>query len=83
MALEKVVETDLIEVTGDYTIQVRQAIKVMDDEEQIAVNHKKHVIQPDSDWSGEDAKVKKVADALFTDEVKAAWAEKKAAWAER
>ena len=66
MALEKVVEVDQIEVVGEYAIQVRQATKVLDGGKQIGgVSYHRHVVQPDSDWSGEDAKVKKIADALF------------------
>ncbi len=35
MALEKVIEVDKIEVVGEYSIQVRQATKVLDDGKQI------------------------------------------------
>ncbi len=66
MALEKVVEVDQIEVKGKYSIQVRQATKVMDDGKQIGgVSYHRHVVHPNSNWSGDDAKVKKIADALF------------------
>ena len=66
MALEKVVEVDKIEVVGEYSIQVRQATKVLDDGKQIGgVSYHRHVVHPNSNWSGEDAKVKKIADALF------------------
>jgi hypothetical protein len=66
MALEKVVEVDQIEVKGEYSIQVRQATKVLDDGKQIGgVSYHRHVVHPSSNWSGEDAKVKKIADALF------------------
>ena len=66
MALEKVVEVDQIEVKGEYSIQVRQATKVLDDGKQIGgVSYHRHVIHPNSDWSNDDAKVKKIADALF------------------
>jgi len=66
MALEKVVEVDQIEVVSEYAIQVRQATKVMDDGVQIGgVSYHRHVVQPNMNWSGEDAKVKKIADALF------------------
>ena len=66
MALEKVVEVDQIEVKGEYAIQVRQATKVLDDGKQIGgVSYHRHVVHPNSNWSGEDAKVKKIADALF------------------
>ena len=66
MALEKVVEVDQIEVVGEYSIQVRQATKVLDDGKQIGgVSYHRHVVHPSSNWSGEDAKVKKIADSLF------------------
>ena len=72
--LEKVVEVDQIEVKGEYSIQVRQATKVLDDGVQIGgVSYHRHVVQPDSDWSGEDAKVKKIADSLFDADCKEAW----------
>ena len=66
MALEKVIEVDKIEVVGEYSIQVRQATKVLDDGVQIGgVSYHRHVVHPNSNWSGEDAKVKKIADSLF------------------
>ena len=74
MALEKVVEVDQIEVKGEYSIQVRQATKVLDDGVQIGgVSYHRHVVHPSSDWSGDDAKVKKIADALFDADCKEAW----------
>lgn len=74
MALEKVVEVDQIEVKGDYKIQVRTATKVMDDGKQIgSVGYHRHVVHPDSILSSEDAKVKKIAEALWGDEEKEAW----------
>ena len=75
MALVKVVEVDQIEVKGEYSIQVRQATKVLDDGKQIGgVSYHRHVVHPDGDWSGDDAKVKKIADALFDDDCKEAYA---------
>ena len=74
MALEKVVEVDQIEVKGEYSIQVRTATKVMDDGQQIgSVGYHRHVVTPDSMLSSEDAKVKKIAEALWGDEEKEAW----------
>ena len=74
MALEKVVEVDQIEVKGEYSIQVRQATKVLDDGKQIGgVSYHRHVVHPNSNWSGEDAKVKKIADSLFDADCKEAW----------
>jgi len=74
MALEKVVEVDQIEVKGEYSIQVRQATKIMDNGVQVGgVSYHRHVVHPDHNWSGEDAKVKKIADSLFDADCKEAW----------
>ena len=75
MALEKIQEVDQIEVKGEYSIQVRQATKVMDDGVQIGgVSYHRHVVHPNSDWSNEDAKVIKICDALFDDDCQEAYA---------
>ena len=75
MALEKVIEVDQIEVVGEYSIQVRQSTKVMDDGVQIGgESYHRHVVHPNHDWSNEDAKVKKIAEALFDDDCKEAYA---------
>ena len=74
MALEKVVEVDQIEVKGEFSIQVRTATKVMDDGSQIgSTSYHRHVIHPDSILEGQDAKVKKIAEALFDDDCKEAY----------
>ena len=74
MALEKVVEIDQIEVKGEYSIQVRTATKVMDGGQQIgSVGYHRQVVHPDSILSSEDAKVKKIAEALWGDAEKEAW----------
>ena len=74
MALEKVVEVDQIEVKGEYSIQVRQATKVMDDGKQIgSTSYHRHVVHPNSILTSEDAKVKKVAEALWGDDEKEEW----------
>ena len=74
MALEKLVEVDQIEVKGEYSIQVRTATKVMDDGKQIgSTSYHRHVVHPDSILSSEDAKVKKIAEALWGDAEKEAY----------
>ena len=74
MALEKVVEVDQIEVKGDYSIQVRTATKVMDNGSQIgSTSYHRHVVHPNSILASEDAKVKKIAEALWGDTEKEAW----------
>ena len=74
MALEKVVEVDQIEVKGEFSIQVRTATKVMDDGSQIgSTSYHRHVVHPDSILEGQDARVKKIAEALWGDAEKEAW----------
>ena len=74
MALEKVVEVDQIEVKGDYSIQVRTATKVMDDGNQIgSASYHRHVVHPNSVLTSENAKVKKIAEALWGDTEKEAY----------
>ena len=75
MALEKIQVVDQIEVVGEFAVQVRETIKVMDNGVQIGgESYHRHVVMPDSDWSNEDAKVKKICDALFDDDCKEAYA---------
>ncbi len=74
MALEKIMEVDKVELVGDYSIQVRTATKVMDDGKQIgSTSYHRHVVHPTSNWTNEDAKVKKIADALFDADCKEAY----------
>ena len=74
MSLKKVVEIDKIEIVGEYSIQVRTATKVLDGGRKIGgTSYHRHVLSPDSDCSCEDAKVQKIANALFDDACKAAW----------
>ena len=74
MALEKIMEVDKVELVGDYSIQVRTATKVMDDGKQIgSTSYHRHVVHPSSNWTNEDAKIKKIADALFDADCKEAY----------
>lgn len=74
MALEKIVAVDKVELVGDYSIQVRTATKVMDGGKQIgSTSYHRHVVHPSSNWTNEDAKVKKIADALFDADCKEAY----------
>ena len=74
MALEKKVEVALIEVKGEFSIQVRTATKVMDSGSQIGgISYHRHVVNPDSILTSEDAKVKKIAEALWGNTEKEAY----------
>jgi len=80
MALIKVEKLDKVEVVNMDTIpmiQCRHAVWVEDDGQVIGgKQYHRHVIAPNSDVSGEDAQVQAMATAIFTDEIKAAYAAK-------
>jgi len=84
MALTKKEALDKCEIVNMDTIpmiQCRHAIWVEDDvtgEVFGAKQFHRHVIAPDSDVSNEPASVQAMASAIFTDEVKAAYAIKMA-----
>ena len=90
--LTKEIEYDRIEVVNTWTIQVRQATKVMEEQsdgskKELNRLFHRHSLQPfisskDSDgkWthtptdlSGEDTKVKAIAETVWTDDVKTAY----------
>tara|TARA_R100001086_G_scaffold33270_1_gene15094 strand:+ start:1186 stop:1452 length:267 start_codon:yes stop_codon:yes gene_type:complete len=75
MALEKSTKDDKIEIVdvGDWkVIQVRTATIVTDDGAELSRNFHRHVVEPNSDVSGESDEVKKLAEIYFTDDAKAA-----------
>ena len=74
MAITKETEIAKIEVVGQYkAIQVRTDTVIKEDGTEISRNFSRHVLHPDMDISGEDAEVQAVANAVWTDSVKAAW----------
>ena len=74
MALTKETSTIAIEVVGQYkAVQVRTDTVIKEDGTEISRNFSRHVLHPDMDISGEDAEVQAVANAVWTDSVKAAW----------
>ena len=78
MALSKV-EKDDYEVRGEYkSIQVRTKTSIMEDGEELSYKYHRRVLQPDADISAESNELKALANALWTDEVKKAWADKQA-----
>ena len=79
MALEKVITYDY-EVRGEYKhIQERQKTAVMEDGNELSYSYHRRVLTPDMDVSSESDEIKGMADALWTDAVKEAWAAKLAA----
>ena len=78
MALSKV-EKDDYEVRGEYKhIQVRTKTSIMEDGAEISYKYHRKVLTPDMDVSGESAEIQALANALWTDDVKKAWADKQA-----
>jgi hypothetical protein len=75
MALEKVITYDY-EVRSEFKqIQERRRTAIVEDGEEISFSYHRRVLAPDADVSGESDEIKGMASALWTDEVKAAWAE--------
>ena len=80
MALTKEVKCDKIEIVGDYkAVQCRQATIISEDGVELSRSFHRHVLHPDSDISGEPQEVQDICNAVWSDEVKAAWAEKQLA----
>ena len=79
MALVEKTIIDKIEVVGEFKhVQVRQDRQIIDDtndEIRSKGNYFRYVLSPDEDISGQPAEVQAVANAVWTDEVKAAFTE--------
>jgi predicted metal-dependent TIM-barrel fold hydrolase len=78
MALTKISQNDKIEVVqiadGWSAIQVRCAKIISEDGVELSRTFERHVLMPDADLSLEDADVVAIAQAVFTDEAKSAYA---------
>jgi len=78
MALIERTTIDKIEIVGDFKhVQVREDRQIIDDsndEIRSRGNYFRYVLSPDEDISGKPAEVQAIANAAWTDEVKAAWA---------
>ena len=76
MALSKV-EKDDYEVRGEYKhINVRTKTSIMEDGAEISFKYHRKVLTPDMDVSEESAEVQALADALWSADIKKAWADK-------
>jgi len=82
MALTKETVVDKIEVLEMGEVQIRTATRVKEDGAVLSSSFHRHVVAPstktdgswaDTDISGEDARVQAVANATWTDSVKAAY----------
>ncbi len=84
MALTESIEYDKIEIVGIYkAVQVRKKNAIKKDGVEIASNFERYVLNPglldasdnlvDTNISAEPAEVQAVCNAVWTDDVKAAW----------
>ena len=74
MAITKETIIGQIEVVGKYkAVQVATDTIIKEDGAEISRSRHRHVLHPDMDISGEEAEVQAVANAVWTDSVKAAW----------
>ena len=75
MALTERSVEDKIEIVGDYKhVQVRTATVIERDGIEISRSFHRHVVAPSDDISGESAEVQAVCNAVWTQEVKDAYA---------
>jgi hypothetical protein len=73
MALIEKQIVDLVELVQTNHIQVRTANIIEKDGKEIARTFHRHVLAPGDDVSGEDPKVQAIANAVWTEEVIAAY----------
>jgi len=75
--IEKTI-TDKIEIVGDFKhVQVRQDNLIVDDDTddvRSRGNYHRYVLAPGADLSGQPADVAAIANAVWTDEIKSAYA---------
>ena len=74
MAITKTTEIGKIEVVSEYKhVQVRTDTVIKEDGVLISRTFNRHVLHPDMDISGEHAEVQAIANAAWTDDVKASY----------
>jgi TPP-dependent indolepyruvate ferredoxin oxidoreductase alpha subunit len=83
MALTERTSIDQIEVVRDFFIQVRQATIIERDGEFVSRTFHRWVLTPDMDISDQEQKVKDIANAAWTPEVRQAYETFKAEQANR
>lgn len=65
MALSKETVVDKIEVLENNAIQVRSAIRVLEDGEVLSQSYHRHVLEQGADLTNEDPKVVAIANAVW------------------
>ena len=75
MALTKETQIGKIEVVGQYKfVQVRTDIVVIEDGKELSRKYHRHTLAPDADISSENTEVQAVCNAVWTQDVKDAYA---------
>jgi hypothetical protein len=73
MALTEKIEIDRIEVVNDWNIQVRRATTIEKDGVFVSKTFHRWVLNPDSDITNQEQKVKDICNTAWTQEVKDAY----------
>ena len=73
MALTEKTITDKIEVIENNSIQVRTATVIEKDGTELTRTFHRHVVAPGADITNEDPKVQAIANAIWTEEIIAAY----------
>jgi hypothetical protein len=74
MAITKEIIEDKIEIVGDYKhVQVRTATVIKEDGVELNRSFHRHVLHPTDDITGESSEVQAICNAVWTDELKAAY----------
>ena len=76
MALEKLIIEDKIEIVGEFkAVQVRTATVIKEDGVELNRSFHRHSLNCLDDISGESSEVQAICNAVWTDELKAAYQE--------
>jgi hypothetical protein len=73
MALTEKINIDRIEVANDWNIQVRQATTIERDGVFVSKTFHRWVLNPDSDITNQEQKVKDICNTAWTTEVRSAY----------
>jgi len=73
MALEKQVSIDKIEVVENGVVQVRQITRIVEDGTELSASYHRWTLSPGQDVSDQESKVQAVCNAVWTEEVIAAY----------
>ena len=72
--ITKELKEDKIEIVGDYkAVQVRTSTVIKEDGVELSRSYHRHVVNCLDDISGESTEVQAICNAVWTDEIKAAY----------